>query len=100
MLLFFGGEVSGRSGFGGDFAFGWAVVGEGVVEIEGERFGRVGEATERGFGLVELFVTEPGGGGADAGLGLEALDFERLAFGGSFGAGGKVFADAFAVELT
>jgi hypothetical protein len=65
LLFFLGGEIRGDGGIDGDLAFGGAVVGEGIVEVERERLGRVGEAAERGLGLAELVVGEERGGAAD-----------------------------------
>jgi hypothetical protein len=79
---------------------GLAVVGEGVVELERERAGLSGDAAERGLGLMELFIGQPGCGGADAGFGLEMLDFEGLLLGSGLGAAREVFADALSVEPT
>lgn len=92
------GEVGGSGLMDLDLALGRAVVGEGVVEIERQRLGRALEATERGLGFVELLVSEPRRGGADAGGGLNELQLQGLLLGGSLGAGGEVFADALSVE--
>lgn len=47
-----------------------AVVGQGKIEVERKRLGRVGEAAEGSLGLVKLGISQPRGGGANAGLGL------------------------------
>ncbi len=47
-----------------------AVVGQGKIEVERKRLGRISDAAERSLGLAELVVGQPRGGGANAGLGL------------------------------
>jgi len=49
------------------------------------------------LGFMELILDQPGDGGADAGLALEALDFQHLPFGFGLGAGGDIFTDALTV---
>jgi hypothetical protein len=55
---------------------------------------------EKRLGLVQLFLGQARGGGTNACGGLDRLDFRRLRFSGSFGAGFEVFADAETVEVT
>jgi hypothetical protein len=47
---------------------------------------------------VELVIGQPRGGGPDAGLPLEMLDFEGLALGFRLGSGREVLPDPFAVQ--
>ncbi len=79
---------------------GLAIVGEGKVEVERKRARLVGEAAERGLGFVELIISQPRGGGANASLGLEALDFQSLTLGGGLGAGREILTNARTVEPT
>ena len=74
------------------------VIGEGVVEIERKRAGLSGDAAECGLGFVELIISQPRGGGANAGLGLEALDFQGLTLGGALGADREILTDARTIE--
>ena len=76
------------------------IVGEGVVEIERKRAGLSGDAAECGLGFVELIISQSRGGGANTGLGLEALDFQGLTLGGGLGAGREILTDARTVEPT
>ena len=100
MLPLFGIEV-GCDGIGqGLLAVRGAVVGQREIEVEREGLGRVGEATKRGLGLMKLLVGEASGGCADAGLGLQTLDFQGLTLGGSLGAGREILADPLTVEPT
>ena len=75
-----------------------AVVGQRKIYVEGKRAGLAIHAPEKRFGLVQLLVGEAGGGGANAGGGLDGLDFQGLAFSRGFGAGGEILADALTVE--
>jgi hypothetical protein len=49
---------------------------------------------------VQLGIGQPGGGGANASLGLQALDFQGLTLGGGLGAGREILADALTIEPT
>jgi hypothetical protein len=57
-----------------DLAFGGAVVGERVIEVELKRLGRAGQTAESGLGIMEQLVGQTGGGAADAGIGLSRLN--------------------------
>ena len=48
--------------------------------------------------FLELILSWPGDGSPDTGFALESLDFKSLIFCFCLGAGGKVFAQAFAVQ--
>jgi hypothetical protein len=100
VLLLLAREVGLDGGLDGDLTLGGAVVGEGVVEVEREGLGRVGETAESGLGFVELLIGQVSGGGADAGFRLHALDVQGLALGDGVGAGREVFADSLTVEPT
>ena len=49
---------------------------------------------------MQLGIGQPGGGGANASLGLQTLDFQGLTLGGGLGAGREILADALTVEPT
>jgi len=100
VLALLGGDVS-RDRIGQGLLAIWsAVVGQGKIEVERKRLGRVGEAAERSLGLVKLGIGQPRGGGANAGLGLYALDFQGLTLGGGLGAGREILTDARTIEPT
>jgi len=100
VLALLGGDVSRDRIDQGLLAIWSAVVGQGKIEVERKRLGRVGEAAERSLGLVKLGIGQPRGGGANAGLGLEALDFQGLTLGGGLGAGREILTDARTIEPT
>ena len=79
-------------------AQGLAVVGLGIVQVETERAGLIGQAPECGFSLTELVVGQKGGGGAQAGDDLGCLNHKGGFFRSSFFAGLEVLADADAGE--
>jgi hypothetical protein len=49
------------------------------------------------LGFVKLILDQPGNGGADAALALEALDFQHLPLGFRLGTCGGVFTNALPV---
>ena len=75
-----------------------AVIGQGVIDPEGERVRPAGQPPEDRLRLVQLVLRQPGDSRADAGCALKAPDFERVGFSLGLGVGGKVLPDALAVE--
>jgi hypothetical protein len=75
-----------------------SVVGQRKINVAGKRAGLTGKALEKRLCLVQLFVGQARGGGTNACGGLDRLDFQRLPFSGSFGAGREVFSNALTVK--
>ena len=77
-----------------------AVVGQGKIEVERMRLGRVGEAAERSLGLAELVVGKKCGSAADVTGGLCGLRFKGSQFRSGLFARFEVLTDAEAVKPT
>jgi len=76
-----------------------AIMDQREIQIHRERVRLVLEAQKCSLGFLQLPVGQAGDCRANTGLGLHPRDFEDLALGDRLGAGRKVFANAFSVQL-
>jgi len=100
VLALLGGDVS-RDRIGQGLLAIWsAVVGQGKIEAERKRLGRVGDAAERSLGLAELVVGKKCGSAADVAGGPCGLRFKGSQFRTGLFARFEVLTDAEAVKPT